>query len=65
VPFFHHELVKQAVHAAMESPAQSEHVMALLKRCVCVCVLLAWVYACLLCGGRQRGMQQQPVACVV
>ncbi|WIA38524.1 hypothetical protein OEZ86_001845 [Tetradesmus obliquus] len=32
VPFFHHELVKQALHAAMETPAHTEAVIALLKR---------------------------------
>jgi hypothetical protein len=38
VPFFHHELVKQGLHAAMEAPPQAEHVLALFKRCVCVCL---------------------------
>lgn len=32
VPFFHHELVKQSLHAAMENPPHTEHVTALLKR---------------------------------
>ncbi|KAF6262938.1 armadillo-type protein [Scenedesmus sp. NREL 46B-D3] len=32
VPFFHHELVKQALHAAMENSAHTETVIALLKR---------------------------------
>lgn len=32
VPFFHHELVKQGLHAAMENAAQTEHLMALFKR---------------------------------
>lgn len=32
VPFFHHELVKQGLHAAMENAAQTEHIMALFKR---------------------------------
>jgi hypothetical protein len=32
VPFFHHELVKQGLHAAMETPAHTEAVIALLKR---------------------------------
>jgi programmed cell death protein 4 len=32
VPFFHHELVKQALHAAMENAAHTEAVIALLKR---------------------------------
>jgi hypothetical protein len=34
VPFFHHELVKQGLHVAMESTGQMEHILALLKRCV-------------------------------
>ena len=33
VPFFHHELVKQALHAAMEQPAQGQSVIGLLQRC--------------------------------
>lgn len=32
VPFFHHELVKQGLHVAMESTGQMEHILALLKR---------------------------------
>lgn len=35
VPFFHHELVKQGLHAGMESGGvQTQHIMDLLKRCV-------------------------------
>eukprot|EP00879_Flechtneria_rotunda_P027618 GHRR01029593.1.p1 GENE.GHRR01029593.1~~GHRR01029593.1.p1 ORF type:complete len:199 (+),score=60.34 GHRR01029593.1:872-1468(+) len=32
VPFFHHELVKQGVHDAMEQPTHTDHVLRLLKR---------------------------------
>lgn len=32
VPFFHHELVKQAVHKGMEQPNQVDHVINLLKK---------------------------------
>jgi hypothetical protein len=43
VPFFHHELVKQGLHAAMENAAQTDHIMTLFTRCgvvsmFCLCV---------------------------
>lgn len=43
VPFFHHELVKQGLHAAMETAGQTDHIMTLFTRCgvvsmFCLCV---------------------------
>jgi hypothetical protein len=34
VPFFHHELVKQGLHAAMENAGQTDAIMGLFKRWV-------------------------------
>jgi programmed cell death protein 4 len=45
VPFFHHELVKQALHAAMENPAHTEGVIALLKRCASCSRIVCWLGA--------------------
>ena len=46
VPFFHHELVKQGLHAAMENAAQTDHIMTLFKRWVRVGVLMACGWVC-------------------
>jgi hypothetical protein len=35
VPYFHHELVKLAVHAALDGPQAAPAMVDLLTRCVC------------------------------
>ena len=50
VPFFHHELVKQAVHLAMNSGAgdQREAILGLLDRCTYTLIIESFQHPCLL-----------------